>query len=394
MPIAASVRKPRVLHCIAVYRGRSSVCQALQSAARMDTSSADYKVLILDDSSPEAGCNEYLRDTCAKLDVDYYRSPRRLGPPRTSSLGLLGALKNGYDYVLLSSCDALFPANLLTELLATIGGPSVGSVTAWSHDLSISAIPNGDPGCLNTQTDVDWIGETTSSLFRGQLIDIPSGSALCVMIPTAVVDDVGIMDPVYGHDGGEVTDWKLRSLEAGYRICLAPGAFVYKWKDAGEDEGVDSKRRQAAAKNEALIDLRYPAFRSHLRKFRESNLLEHALRTLNEGIISSGARQFGYTVEVRHRGSSFGPAVDRVIVEVEIGADGFEVGARYKGFTERFPNGKRSIRELLVERFKTEPVAVNVYARGAMANVLERDFKKTSVSRPHNYPSLVVTQQP
>ncbi|MGA8534281.1 MAG: glycosyltransferase [Candidatus Tumulicola sp.] len=392
MPSAAGLKKPRVLHCITVYNDRSFAPQAIQSAARMETTSAECDVLVLDDTSPEPGSSEQLRDISTKLGANYYRSPRNLGIPRNTSLGLLAAAKNGYDYVTINNSDVLFPANLLTELLLAIRDPNVGSVTAWSNDLSMYAITNDDPDCLNDQGAVNWLGEMTSSLFSGRAIDIPGGSAFCVMIPTAVVTDVGIMDPVFDCGGNEETDWKLRSLEAGYRICLAPGAFVYHWRDPAVTAGVIS-RRHAAPKNEAIIDWRYPAFRSQLRKFRESDVLEPALRTLTKRIIDRAAREFGYAVDIGHRGSPLGPADDRVRIEVEIGPADVEVRARYKGFAEQFSAGRHSIRELVVERFGMDPAVLSVYARGAVASAVEREFKEVSIVRPHNYPTFVVTRQ-
>ncbi len=39
----------------------------------------------------------------------YYCTPRNLGIPRNVSLGMLTAVKRGYDYVVISNSDVLYP---------------------------------------------------------------------------------------------------------------------------------------------------------------------------------------------------------------------------------------------------------------------------------------------
>ncbi len=59
-------------------------------------------------------------------------------------------------------------------------------------------------------------------------MDIPAGHlVLHDRSRRSVVEDVGVMDPVFGRGYCEETDWSLRSLAAGYRVALAPGTFVY-----------------------------------------------------------------------------------------------------------------------------------------------------------------------
>ena len=66
-----------------------------------------------------------------------------------------------------------------------------------------------------------------SGVYAHNVMDIPAGISFCIIVPTAVIADIGLMDPVFGRGYCEETDFTLRSRRAGYRIGLAPGVFVY-----------------------------------------------------------------------------------------------------------------------------------------------------------------------
>ena len=178
-------------------------------------------------------------------------------------------MQQGYDYVIISNSDVIYPRNLLTQMLRAVGPRGVGSVTAWSNNVSMYSLRNDDPDrFLADQERVDWISETLAGHYQDAVLDIPAGISFCILIPTAVVRDVGVMDPVFGRGYCEETDWSLRSLEAGYRVALATGTFVYHaGRGSNLDAGLVTSRHTSVPDNEAIIDLRYPDFRDQVRAF-------------------------------------------------------------------------------------------------------------------------------
>lgn len=291
----------RVLHCITVYNGRQFVPRAIASAVRMaEASTASVDILILDDASPEPGWSEELEQLCLKSGVFYYRTPRNLGIPRNVSLGLLTALEHGYDYVVINNSDVVFPKNLINTMLPVAALPNVGSVTAWSNNVSIYSIPNEDPDeYLASQETVDRICDVCTSTFAQDAVDIPAGISFCIMIPTEVVREVGIMDPCFGKGYCEETDWSLRSLAAGYRLCLAPGAFVYhQGRGSNQAAGLVSAGATTVPANEAIIDMRYPKFRADVDAFIRSKKMEELWGRVQEAIVADVAQRDGYDVNI------------------------------------------------------------------------------------------------
>ena len=128
--------------------------------------------------------------------------------------------------------------------------------TAFSTNVSIYSMPNTDPDVhLSDQSVVDWLGATLAGLYGGTAIDIPAGISFSMIIPIDVVTAVGVMDPVFGRGYCEETDWSLRSHQTGYRIALAPGAFVYhQGGGSNRDAGLLEDGHTSVPAHERIID--------------------------------------------------------------------------------------------------------------------------------------------
>ncbi len=328
-----TVNGPRVLLAITVYNGRSFVPTTLRSAVRIDRSGVEVDVLVLDDASPEPGFSDELKDLCDELGVGYYRSPRNLGIVRNVNLALLRAVGAGYDYVLISNSDVLYPRDLMSSMLGVIRtDAAIGSVTAWSNNVSAYSLANDEPDRHLDQEVVDWVSDALFREFGATALDVPAGISFCMLIPVEVVRQVGFMDPVFGRGYCEETDWSRRSKALGYRIVLSPSTFVYH---AGRGStlaaGLVSGGHTSDPDNERIIDLRYPDFRSDIHAFLESGDLETTRRMATSRILGDAARQFGYTV---HLGwiDRVPSETDMVRCIVDAAAEGPVVTARYRGF--------------------------------------------------------------
>lgn len=328
--------RPRILLAITVYNGRSFVPRTVRSALQIEQLDADVDVLVLDDASPEPGFSEDLERLCCELGAGYYRSPRNLGIVRNVNLGLVRSLDGGYDYVIVSNSDVIYPANLASGLLGVIGDDAtIGSVTAWSNNVSVYSLPNADPDAYLDQDVVTWVSTALRREFGTTSVDVPAGISFCMLVPAAVIRRVGFMDPVFGRGYCEETDWSLRSRAFGYRIVLAPSTFVYH---AGQGStlaaGMVAGGHTSVPDNERIIDLRYPRFRSDVDGFLSSGILERIRSSATSRILADAARDFGYTV---HLGwvDRVGSDTDMVRCIVDAGADGPMVEARYRGFRGR-----------------------------------------------------------
>jgi GT2 family glycosyltransferase len=324
-----------VLLAITAYNGRDFLERTLRSALRIDTSAADLEIVVFDDASPEEGFGEWLAELCGSLGVGYYRSPRNLGIVRNVNLGLLYGRESEHDFVIISNSDVIYPENLLTGMIAVADSDeTIGSVTAWSNNVSVYSLPNEDPERLVAdQETVDLVSRALNDHYGTGVVDVPAGISFCILIPRRVLLEVGLMDPVFGRGYCEETDWTLRSKGRGYRIAMSPGVFVYH---AGQGStlaaGLISEGTTTVPANEAIIGMRYPLFRGQVQAFLNSSTLHELYLWGASVVIRAAARERGYRVDVGGLPRQ-GESDDDVRVTLDsTGVTGAPV-ARFRGFS-------------------------------------------------------------
>jgi GT2 family glycosyltransferase len=370
--------RPRLLLAITVYNGREFVPRCIESATRLLQQSVDVDVLVLDDCSPEPGFSDLIRDLCRDLGVQYYRTPRNLGITRNVNLALQRALSADYAGVFISNSDVIYPTAFAEHLWAVAqSDPSIGSVTAWSNNVSAYSLPNDDPDThLASQGTVEQIDTLLRERFGTAAVDIPAGISFALLITRQALADVGLMDPVFGRGYCEETDWSRRSLQAGYRLVLAPGVFVYhSGRGSTLAAGMVSGHHTSVPANEALINYRYPTFHTEVGEFvNHSGVLPDLWASAARAIVRGLARAHGYCLDISvferdpltPGAASVRAWVDEITGEVEV--EGITKGFRSRQRVSAAP----SFAAHLTEEFGALPQAVRVFQQGALAEQLTR----------------------
>ena len=271
-------------------------------------------------------------------------------------------MKNGYDFVTINNSDVIFPENLMNVMVPACRQPGVGSVTAWSNNVSVFTLPNDDPDLhLADQETVNAISSQLHQTFGDKLIDTPAGISFCIMMSTEVVRAVGVNDPIFGRGYCEETDWSLRSLEYGYRICLTPSAFVYHMgRGSNISAGLVSGAHTTVPENEDIIDMRYPEFRRQIRTFETETELWGVRDRAIDTLIENAATEHGFTVEMGIESNSAKKgSPEGVEVKVVTDTDHPTITVSYKGFTQRFDLGDTDVLEAFSRRFKKAPRLIN-----------------------------------
>lgn len=368
---ALGVPRQRVLLAILVYNGRAFVPACLESAAGARVGHRDVDVLVLDDASPEEGWSDELRALCESLDFGYYRSPRNLGIPRNMNLGLARAVSGGYDYVFILNSDVVMPLNMVSAMIRVAeSNAGVGSVTAWSNNVSVYSVPNDDrTGLLARQDMVDWISVELEREFGASAVDIPTGVGFCMLIPVPVIAKVGLFDPVYGRGYCEEVDWCLRSRARGYRAVLAPSAFVYHQGSASTaGTGMLAHKATTVAEHERILDLRYPWYRADVEAFLRSGTLGPLLERAVQTVVAHGAARFGYDLVATWVPDPWTGEGARIVVDPD-GASG-RAEVEFCGFHRSVPVPDGDLTAMLTRTVGFAPVRVAVHDQGVFSDQL------------------------
>lgn len=365
----------RVLVALLVYNGEQFVEPCLSSLARLDPGGHTADILVLDDASPAPGWSERCRQLTTDLGFGYYRTPRNLGIPRNMNLGMLHAVHDGYDAVVLLNADTILPSNVIPKLLAPLrDDSSISSTTAWSNNASVYSLPNSDPDRLaDNPALIDWISERVDEEFDGQIVPIPSGVGFCMAIPTAKINEVGLMDPVFGRGYSEEIDWCLRSHTMGYRSVLAPSTFVYHaGSGITKAEGLIGDSDRTVAAHQAIIDHRYPLYTSQLIALSASSIIDGMHERGLRRIILSAAHQQGYRLETSRLHQQPG---DMSVVRFRIDPEGSgpTIKAAYEGFEADFAVGEGGVLATVNAIVGRPPDEVRIFDRGRVSSELEAE---------------------
>lgn len=279
----------RVLLGILVYNGREVVPACLDSAAQLVGDNVD--VMVFDDCSPSEGWSAEVAALCEAREIGCYRSPRNLGIPRNMSLVMKTALANDYDVVGLVNSDVVLPRNIVHIVDAILDSTTdVGSITPWSNNASsFSLAMDGAFPQLANQDFVSRMSASLATVNGPGSMEIPTGVGYCLMIPTAAIRRVGVMDPIFGRGYCEEVDWCQRARLAGLKNLLSTGSFVYHEGSAtNRTEGLLAHGMSTVVEHEKIVLGRYPDYMDRVEAFFDDGSFEtfaneslaQALRTI------------------------------------------------------------------------------------------------------------------
>lgn len=164
--------------------------------------SADYRVILVDNGSPDTGYLPTLRTMPHML----IRNSTNLGFVKATNQGLTYSTA---PYVVLMNNDTEAVPQWLPLLRTGFGDPSVG--------LS---------GPLTTSKNC-WQGRYVSPTHEP--VTLPNGHMLaffCTMIRREVIDSIGVLDEDFGVGFGDDDEYCLRAERAGFRLALVRSLVI------------------------------------------------------------------------------------------------------------------------------------------------------------------------
>jgi GT2 family glycosyltransferase/glycosyltransferase involved in cell wall biosynthesis len=218
----------------------------------------DYRLLLIDDASPDPATGAYLAEVRALAlpRVHCVSNRTNLGFTLTANLGM-NLARDDADVVLLNS-DAIVTRGWLDKLARCAASDArIGTVTPFSNNAEICSLPRF---CQNNpwppERDTAPMVKALEQAAVPSYPDLPTGVGFCFYIRRALIDAIGVFDPVFGLGYGEENDYCLRAARAGYRNVLCDDAFVVHL--GGSSFG--GMRGDLAQRNMAILLERHPPY--------------------------------------------------------------------------------------------------------------------------------------
>ena len=217
--------RPRVVVVLPVHNRRDTTLRALRSLARLDRSTADVEVIVVDDGSTDGTTAAIAAQS---PDVTVVPGNGSLFYAAGTNLGVTHALERHPDFIVIANDDAVFSSGCVRELVHC----------AQAH-------PRAVVGALLLRWDAlpltFQVGQRWDTWFGGwhvpqrlsafacprepwQSETLPGN---CILVPAAAFREAGLLDAArFPHHGADV-ELCARLKRRGWTLLTAPGARVF-----------------------------------------------------------------------------------------------------------------------------------------------------------------------
>jgi GT2 family glycosyltransferase len=282
-PARPRSRTPASTVIVPVYRDVEATIDCFESLVKARASGGSrkdpFRILAIDDASPEPELRRYLQELAAANTIDLVVN--------AVNLGFVGAINRALkevptgDVVLLNS-DTLAAPGFVDRLTAVAhSAPDIGTVTPLSNNGDIFSFPmpndvNPMPG-YEQIIEIDRIASVANA---GDAIDVPSGIGFCLYITRACLDAVGGLSETFERGYLEDVDLCLRARAKGFRNVCAPSVYV----GHHGSKSFQHEKRSLVLRNLGVLDQRFPNHRKECRAFEAADPLRPARAALERAL--------------------------------------------------------------------------------------------------------------
>ncbi|MDF1832965.1 MAG: glycosyltransferase [Porticoccaceae bacterium] len=206
------------------WNGKDDTLACLKSV--QDINYTNYDVVVVDNGSSDDSVNAIKQEF---PDITLLETGANLGFAEGNNVGIRYALKQHPDFILLLNNDTVVETDFLDQLISYAAskgnkglfGPKINYFdqpdTLWwagskwnaeALEFEHTGINQRDSGAYDQAREIDYV----------------CGCAL--LIPTKIINEIGLMDPQYFLTYEE-TDWCYRAREAGYASYYVPQSRIY-----------------------------------------------------------------------------------------------------------------------------------------------------------------------
>ncbi|ELX9580972.1 FkbM family methyltransferase [Escherichia coli] len=299
------VRKTKgVIIGIPFYKGAELVEPLLDSFEKCNEElcSANARVVFYNDSPDDiALCQKLaeMKERTFSFPFEIVTNEFNLGFIDTTNKSIQYAVALNYDLVMLNS-DTLFFPGVLSELIGVAyADPMIGFVSPRSNNATICTFPHKVSNDSLSPEDLYKQFTKISHVFPRYTF-VPTLVGFCLFVKHKILEEFGLLDPVYGKGYNEENDFIMRANRCGYSAVLANHAYV--WHEGEKSfSTLEVKRKERELENSKILNDRYPEFSSLVRGYFSS--VEYRSEAIIEGLIPNPANKLNIAIDFSSLGT-------------------------------------------------------------------------------------------
>ncbi len=226
-----------------------------------------YELVIVDNGSTD-GTQEYFKELSKELDIRYLRNERNLGPIIAINQGKRAGK---YEYICQIHNDVvIFEKGWLKKIIAVMGSdPRVGVACLAGRQYI-----RENASCDEETLKHNLLSIGLNAPMKEEVSDIAVADGLCFIFTKRLVEEIGVLDEVYGMMHFYDMDFSLASLKAGYRN-VAVNVLAFHVGNGGATKRSDFYKRLVPS------DLKLYNRNSKIFKRKWKDMLPYDARTAN-----------------------------------------------------------------------------------------------------------------
>ncbi len=281
--VASPASAEKLTVVVPVYRDLVATKACINSVL-MQRTPEPFRLIVVNDASPESGLAEYLETLSGTSNVIVLQN--------RVSRGFAGAVNRalelgGWSDLLILNSDAWLPPDALDRMRRVAAAdPRIGTVTPFSNNGEVTSFPA--PYRLHpfeSFSTIERVDNVAASANGLSTVEILNGVGFCLYVSHACATTVGAFAETYGRGYFEDVDLCLRARRAGYRNVCATGIYV----GHHGSRSFQAEKHALVLTNLRRIEQKFPGFRLEEAAFEALDPLRGARARVEYALVPEGA---------------------------------------------------------------------------------------------------------